>query len=100
MNRKQRVFTGLVIFWSLCLGVPAAWLWREDRQQRLNLDLVAAVKQEDTARAVAAIERGADPNTRDERGVIPGWLRIWNMLQGRRTPPSMGRTPLLILLQN
>src|SRR4051812_16674553 len=100
MNRKQRVITSLVLFWSICLGAPAAWLWREDRQQQLNLALVAAVKQEDTPAAAAAIERGADPNTRDERGILPGWLRIWMLLQGRRPLPPTGRTPLLILLQN
>lgn len=100
MNRKQRAITGLVIFWTLCLGVPGIWLWREDRQQRLNLELIAAVKQEDVPRAVAALKLGADANTRDERGIMPSWLRIWNLLQGRRPPPPSDRTPLLILLQN
>ncbi len=100
MNRRQRIIVSLAVFWSVALGVPAIWLWREDRHQRLNQQLIAAVKREDERAALAALKEGADVNTRDEHNTMPGWLRILNILQGRRPAPPTARTPLLILLQN
>ncbi len=100
MNRKQRVTITVALFWTVVISVPGLWLWREDRQQNLNLQLITAVKQEDAALSLDALKQGADANTRDEHRDIPAWLRIWNLLQGRRLPPSTDRTPLLIALQN
>ena len=98
MNRKQRTSLTLAVFWSVVIGVPGVWLWRADRQERLNRGLIAAIKREDTAAALLALERGADANMRDEL-IVPVWQKVWDLVRGRKAPPSKAPTPLLLLLQ-
>jgi len=98
MKRKQRSTLVLVVFWSVVLGASGAWLWRAERQERLNRDLIVAIKREDTPAALLALERGAEANARDEQDV-PGWQRIWDLFQGHRSLHSGYQTPLFLLIR-
>ena len=98
MNRKQRTIFLRVVFWAVVFAVPGVWLWKADRQEWLNRQLIAAIKREDTPAALLALEQGADGNARDEP-VTPGWKRLWDLVRGRKAPPSLGATPLLLMLQ-
>ena len=95
MTRKHRIILLVVVFWSVVLGVPSVWLWRADRQERLNRQLIAAIKREDTPAALLTLERGADANARDEPRV-PAWKRLWDFVRGRRAATSKASTALLL----
>ena len=97
MNRKQRTILLLVVSWSVVIGVPGVWLWRADRQERLNRQLIAAINRKDTAAALVALDRGADANTRDEP-MVPAWQRLWDLVWRRKATPSATPTALLLLL--
>ena len=97
MNRKHRTILLVVAFWGVTLGVPDVWLWRADRQERLNRQLISAIQREDTPAALLALERGADANARDEPRV-PTWQRLWDLARGRRAARSTAPTALLVLL--
>jgi hypothetical protein len=95
MNRKQRTILLMVIFWSVVFGVSGIWLWRADRQERLNRGLIAAIKREDTKAAIAALEQAADANARD-KPMVPTWKRLWEMLRRHRPEASTAPTALLV----
>lgn len=97
MNRKQCTILQLVVFWSVVLGVPGVWLWRANRQERRNRQLIEAIKREDTSAAQLALKQGADANAPDEP-VVPAWQRIWDVVRGRRAGPSTAPTALLLSL--
>ena len=54
--------------------MPGVWLWRADRQERLNRQLIEAILRDDTLAALVALKCGAYANARDEP-VVPGWRR-------------------------
>ena len=97
MNRRQRTILLTFAFWSVVLAASGVWLRRTERQERLNRQLIAAIKQEDISTALLALEQGADANSRDEP-VVPALERIQNLMVGRKPLPSTAPTPLLILL--
>ena len=99
MNRKCRTTILVLALWSVFIGIPGYFLWREVHQQQLNQQLVAAIKSEDTSAALLTLNLGADANARDEPRVSV-WQRMWNLLQHHRTAPSTANTPLLILLDH
>jgi hypothetical protein len=97
MNRKQRTTVLIVLFWVVVLGAAGAWLYRADRQERLNQQLIVATKCRDVQAALLALERGADANARDEPGV-PVWERLRIILWGRRGVATTAPTALLVML--
>lgn len=95
MTRKQRTIFLLVVFWAAVFGATGVWLWPKDRQEQLNRQLIAAIKQDDTAAALSALKHGADGNARDEPDV-PAWLRIWYLF-GRQKPATIAARSALML---
>jgi ankyrin repeat protein len=82
---------------TVLLGAPWLMLWR---QYRLDHDLVAAVRRNDTQTAIALLNRGADANARAEtRGAPSPWRLLWDRLRGKPAAAATGSTPLLILLE-
>jgi ankyrin repeat protein len=78
---RPLLFTLLALL--LLIGIPTAWLMREYRRERASWDLIAAIKAEDTARALTALRAGADPNIRTH------FSFPWEGLP-EDTPPSFG----------
>src|SRR5579871_5521057 len=90
MNTRARKRILLALFLSLAvlIGLPVWLTWREVQQERLNRDLIVAIKQNKMAKAVALSNAGADANTKDSgntlvstRQVLRDW---WDRLRGRK----------------
>jgi hypothetical protein len=99
MNRMRRVTLLLIVSWSAILGIASLLVWRKDRQQHLNEQLLAAVKRNDTSSALLALSRGADANARDAREKTPLRQTIWNVVCGRRATTCHAPTPLILSLR-
>jgi hypothetical protein len=62
-KRRTLLFTFLPLL--LLIGIPTGIFVREYRQERLNRDLIVAIKANDTERVLANLHAGADANARD-----------------------------------
>src|SRR5689334_22457448 len=86
--RHRRKLLFLLAFLLLLVGLPAWWLHREIQQERLNAALIAAIKKNDTQAALQALDRGADPNTRDlgnvKLSIGQHFHQLWNRLTGHK----------------
>jgi ankyrin repeat protein len=93
--RKRR---GLFAFLVATIAALSVWLVREDRQQRLNRELIAAIEREDVPAALLALDRGADANARD-KPAEPVWRTLSDRLR-RQAPASYNypSTPLVLSL--
>lgn len=98
MNQKRLILLFPLCLLALLIGVLGWLTWREVRQERLNRQLIDAIKQEDTTTALSALKQGADANARDEKQTLPAWKDLWNRLRGKRPPPSKAPTALLLAL--
>jgi len=95
-------------FLLLLLGLVAvlciltAWfVYREHRQERLNHDLIAAVKRNDTKAVVSLLDQDADANCRDEPyRPVPWWQRLKDRLRRVKPKPSTAPTPLVLALRD
>jgi len=100
VSRNKRLILFVPLFLpALLLGALSGLTWREARHERLNQQLIAAIKQEDSAVAMAALAQGADANTRAEKQTLSAWRVLWNRLQGRFPASSEAPTALLLALQ-
>jgi len=80
------------------VGFPCFLTWREVRQERLNQQLIDAIKREDTATALSVLAQGADANAREEFS-RPLWEDIWNRLRGHASQTSELPTALQEVVQ-
>lgn len=99
MHRKR---TSLIVVFFLLgtLGGGLGWLvYAPVRWERRNRALIAAITQNDTKAALALLEQGADPNTRDEP---PKQVSIWQLLldrlRGKHPAPSQAPTALMLAI--
>lgn len=83
--RKRAIWILLSLFLLpvLLLGI---WYGRQVRQQRLDHALIEAIKKQDTPKAIALLDQGADANAED-KAYEPKSLwslleEFWNRLQG------------------
>jgi hypothetical protein len=90
MRQRARKRTLLVTFLLLTvlIGLPVWSVCRQVRQERLNRELIAAIKKNDTATVVALLNAGADANAQDKgdtqvsaRHVLMTWM---DRLRGRK----------------
>jgi uncharacterized protein len=80
--RGQRAPTLIPSLLCTVLACGGVWLTAATFQvDRINAALIAAVRKNDTGAAIAALQEGADPNTRDNGGLLTstrrhalGWL--------------------------
>lgn len=97
MKRIRRKF-GLLIALGLLaamLCIPGFLAWRQDR---LDRDLIAAIKRNDTQAAITLLNQGADANARVEsHGAVSVWRLLLNRLRGTSVAANAS-TPLIILL--
>ena len=92
--RKFRlvIVLGLV---AVMLCIPWYIVWRQDR---LDHDLIAAIRRNDIQAAIALLDRGADANARvDSHGTVPVWHLLWDRLRGKPAAADAS-TPLILLL--
>jgi ankyrin repeat protein len=86
-RKRTLLFTFLLL--TVLIGLAVWSMYRQVRQERLNRDLIAAVKKNNTAMAVALLNAGANPNAQDKgdasvsaRQVMMNWF---NRLRGRKS---------------
>ncbi len=84
------------------VGVPGWLTYRQMRQDRLDRDLIAAIKCNDTPVALSLLSQGADANVRDEpqRKSATLWQLLRNTLRYKHSPPSAAPTALFVILQS
>lgn len=99
MKRKRIGLLFLLV--PVILFGSLGWLtYRQVRQENLNRALIVAIMHNDTSAALALLDQGADPNTRDEP---PQQVSVWqlfsNMFRPKHSNPSKAPTALLIALK-
>jgi hypothetical protein len=99
MSRKQRTILLILVFWSVVIGIPGVLLWRTDRQQQLNRDLIEAIKRDDMPTALCSLAQGADANARDAPIVSP-WQSLCDLVHMRHQTVSDTPPPLIVFLQH
>jgi len=99
MNRKRGAVLILIVCLVVVIGVPCSWrLRREVQHERLNRQLIAAIRRNDSGAALAALEQGADGNARQEQD-LPLWRMAWNLVRGHSSASSDAPTALLLVLE-
>jgi ankyrin repeat protein len=99
MKRRHRLLISLCI---LLIATPVWLVARQMRQERLDADLLRAVKANDTQRAVSLLSQGANADARefpvDTRSF---WQHLFNLFRtGRPIPRVSTVTPLGILINH
>jgi ankyrin repeat protein len=87
-TRKRTLLLTLLLL-TVVIGLPVWSVYRQVRQERLNRDLIAAIKKNDTATAIALLNAGVDVNAQDKgnapvsaRQVLMTWIE---RLRGRKS---------------
>lgn len=100
MRHKKPIGIAILVATWIAMLLPFWLAWRQVRQQGLNAQLVAAVRERDPKRAQAALAQGADPNSdavqRPERTF---WQILLDFVHVRSTRAEVEPTiPLLAWL--
>lgn len=97
MRRVLRKFGLLITLGFLVAMLCIPWLI-VGRQSRLDQDLIAAIKRNDTQAAIALLNRGADANAAVElHSTVSVWSLMLNRLRGQPAAANAS-TPLILLL--
>ena len=87
----------VVILMLVPVCLTAFAVYRQQRQERLDHALIAAVKANDANAAIALLKQGADPNAHDKvHPAAPFWQRIVAVIRGSKSKPSTAPTPLML----
>ena len=69
------------------MGGCGLWVWQANRQYELNRQLIAALVNNDTKKALLLVNAGADPNTNFASPPPPTLKLLFNQLLHRSTIP-------------
>ena len=84
---------------AFCL-LLAVLTYRQYRQQRLDHDLIAAIKRNDVAATLADLRRGADPNVRDSRQSRGVWQILRRLFLHSRDDDEQSDTALIVAIHH
>ena len=87
MKRKKRAVAVLLLALTLLAGGLGWIAYEEGRQQKLQQQLIAAIKRHDARAVIALLDAGVDPNTQDRSD--HGKVGLWTLLRRRWTGPSL-----------
>jgi ankyrin repeat protein len=98
---RKRIFLVTFLLITVLIGMPVWSVYRQVRQERLNRDLIAAIKKNNTAAAIALLNAGADANALDH-GKVPfsasqqliAWLY---RLRGRKATATFSVYPSALM---
>ena len=100
-SRRKLLTWMLLALFLLPVLFTSVWCWRQAMQQRLDHALIEAIKRNDTPRAIALLDRGADANATDKPYQAITLRRLlddfWNRLKGK-TPGKEEEQPETALL--
>jgi len=99
MKKRRALFLTLPIILLLIISFPTGFFVREYRQERMERQLIQAVKRQDASAVLSLLAHGADANAQDKPpDPRPVWRILLDRLQGKRSPPSQAPTALLVAL--
>jgi ankyrin repeat protein len=95
----------LILLLGSLISIPAWRTYRDIRQRGLNRALIAAIKREDVSAGLAALNAGADPNSREDTSKpLSFWQslrrmfsRMWTHRKSDSMQVSQSGWPALIL---
>jgi ankyrin repeat protein len=105
MRRRNVVGLFLLLLLVGLVSIPVWLTYREIQQDRLNRALIAAIQRRDVSTALAALDTGADPNSRDADTSKP--LSFWQSLRrlfagmwrpGKPSVPVVNQNALILAL--
>src|SRR5262249_12244385 len=74
-SKRILVLCGLLV---IVVGLPGLWVSHQKQQYARNRALIAAIQANDTPKALALLEQGADPNTREKPDEPQSpWKLLW-----------------------
>ena len=98
---RKRILLALLLILAALIVLPVWLVNRQIRQERLNQNLIGAIEKNDTAKALALLNAGADANAQDTREapvsvrqVLREW---WDRLRGRKSAGSALHSSALIV---
>jgi ankyrin repeat protein len=94
-RRRALLFTFSVVL-ALCAAC-GCWLHRERQQYALNRQLIEVLTHNDTKKALALVNAGADPNTRAQPTPAPSFNLLIDQLL-HRSPPPVNSSPTALML--
>jgi len=96
MSKRPILIMILLLLVALVAGL--GWIgYASICRERLNHSLIAAIKHNDTKQVLALLDKGADPNSRDDPlQRLSLWQLLLERLRGRRPAPSAAPTALLV----
>src|SRR5437879_4587451 len=96
MRRRRVLATVAALLLLLCL-LTVVYVQRERQQYQWNRALIAAIIANDTNKAIALLDAGAGPNTREETDAPPSfWQLIRNLFTRHHHKAANGPTALLL----
>ncbi|MCW3099375.1 MAG: bcorl1 [Chthonomonadaceae bacterium] len=96
-TRRFKLFALLMgIVGLLIVGACARWIQSQHHQNTLNRQLIAALMRDDTKTALAFVNAGADPNTREVPTPAPSFTTLLNHLL-HRSPVPVNNSPTALM---
>jgi ankyrin repeat protein len=87
--KRRRLFFWTTVLLLILVGLPALLIYRQVRQERLDVALVTALYDENAPRALTALQQGADPNVRMRKPEnLSYWEHLRVLLRVRTAPKS------------
>jgi|SRR5579871_43145 len=97
MRRKRLNLIAALLLLAALVGGLGWLVYAPVRQERLNRALIAAIKQNETKKAIALLAEGADANARDTLPMNQSlWRLLLDRLRGKRPAPSTAPTALWV----
>ncbi|HLK60934.1 MAG TPA: ankyrin repeat domain-containing protein [Chthonomonadaceae bacterium] len=98
MRRKRLRFIIALLILAVMIG-GLGWITNATlRQEHLNRALIAAIKENNSRKALTLLDEGADPNARDNPQVPPSFLQMLMLLLRRHYQDTDRPTALLLAL--
>jgi ankyrin repeat protein len=101
VKHRKLLYWMLPALFVLPVLFTSIWYWSQVRQQRLDHALIEAIKRNDTPRAIALLDRGADADATDKpyQPITPKRMLddFWNRLK-RKMPQKEEEPPETALL--
>ena len=96
MKRRRGLLLTTAVVLALC-GACGAWLRVQQQQYAHNRQLIYALENGDANAALALVNAGADPNTRQTPPPAPTFRLLFDHLL-RRSPPPVNNSPTALMI--
>jgi hypothetical protein len=104
MKKRRRAIGIIILALFVMIGMPSVLIWRQYRQERLNRNLIAAIKRVDAEAVDTLLQQGASANATDRgqsdglRAMLKRLLARWRH-QDDGSETTLNKPVLAILLE-